>query len=123
MSSPRSSTPSRPGSSCGLGNVWPRRDYVHVADVAAALTTLATGPAEYRALNVGTGVGRSVADVLDTVSEILGRSPLVDRDPARERSTDGHLVADIAGITSTGWQAQWTFEATMRQQLEGAGAL
>jgi UDP-glucose 4-epimerase len=112
------------GQQLRLGNVWPRRDYVHVADVAAALTTLATGPAEYHAMNVGTGIGRSVADVLGTVTEILGRDPLVDRDPARERSTDGHLVADISGITSaTGWKAQWTFEATMRQLLDQAGAL
>ena len=106
-----------------LGNVWPRRDYVHVADVTSALTTLATGPAEYTAVNVGSGVGRSVADVLETLSEIMGRAPLVDRDPGRERATDGHLVADIATITSsTSWRPRWTFEATLRQLLDQAGS-
>jgi UDP-glucose 4-epimerase len=105
-----------------LGNVWPRRDYVHVADVAAALCALAAGSAESTAVNVGTGIGRSVADVLDTVAEVLGRAPQAERDPARERAVDGHLVADTARIAATGWEPNWTFEAGMRQLLDEAGA-
>jgi UDP-glucose 4-epimerase len=106
-----------------LGNVWPRRDYVHVADVAAALCALAVGPAESTALNVGTGVGRSVADVLEAVAAIVGREPRVVRDPGRERATDGHLVADVSRITaSTSWRPRWALEDTMRQLLGDAGA-
>jgi UDP-glucose 4-epimerase len=111
------------GTRLQLGNIWPRRDYVHITDVAAALCALAVGPAESTAVNVGTGIGRSVADVLDTVTEILGRTPKVDRDPTRERDTDGHLVADIARITtSSTWRPRWTFEASMRQLLDEVGA-
>ena len=73
-------------------------------------------------MNVGSGVGRSVADALATITDILGRAPQVQRDPGRERDTDGHLVADITTITTaTAWRPRWTFEATMRQLLQQAG--
>ena len=106
-----------------LGNVWPRRDYIHVADVASALCALAVGEPVSTAVNVGTGVGRSVADALDTLAEIMGHPPVVHRDPARERSTDGHLVADVTLLSSlTGWQPEWTFEATLRELLSATGS-
>ena len=111
------------GNELQLGNIWPRRDYVHVADVAAALSALASGPAEYAAVNVGYGrrpIRRRRARRPSPT--ILGRAPQVQRDPARERDTDGHLVADITRITtSTAWRPRWTFEATMRQLLRQAG--
>lgn len=111
------------GRTLQLGNTWPERDYIHVADVASALLALADGPADSVAVNVGTGVGRSVADILTVVGDVVGRPVPVHRDPARERATDGHLVADITRITSqTSWRPAWTFEATMRQLLEDAGA-
>jgi len=111
------------GRTLELGNTWPQRDYIHVADVASALVTLADGPAGSVAVNVGTGVGRSVADILTVVGDVIGRPVPAHRDPARERATDGHLVADVGRITGeTGWRPAWTFEDTMRQLLEDAGA-
>ena len=73
------------------------RDYVHVTDLAdahvAALQYLLDGNAS-RAINVGTGRGYSVREVVDTVKRVTGRDfacPIGQRregDPAR-------LVADV----------------------------
>jgi UDP-glucose 4-epimerase len=52
------------------------RDYVHVEDVASAhLKALAaTGTSGYAAYNLGTGVGTSVAQVIDIVRSLTGRA-------------------------------------------------
>lgn len=104
-----------------LGNEWPRRDYVHVADVASALCELASGPAESTAFNVGTGESHSVSDLLDVLADITGHSLARQTDPQRERATDGHLVADTSRITQhTRWRPRWSFEDTVRQLLSAA---
>lgn len=108
------------GSPLRLGILWPRRDYVHVDDAAAALVCLASGGPESLAANVGTGIGRSVTDLVDIVSGVLGREAHLESDPSRRRHTDGHLVADVGLMTRTiGWHPAWPLEATVRQLVEG----
>jgi UDP-glucose-4-epimerase GalE len=62
------------------------RDYVHVQDLARAhvlaVEQLDAGAA-FRALNLGTGVGRSVREVVDTVGRIAGRPVPVELGPRR----------------------------------------
>ena len=67
------------------------RDYIHVTDLARAhvvgLKTMMEGPIESQAINLGTGQGYSVREVIDTVRRIQGdgnrstsrRSAKVDR--------------------------------------------
>jgi len=65
------------------------RDYIHVADLSAAHVA-AAGLVEAepmaQALNVGRGVGSSVAEVMDMVSEVVGFS--VDPEPVGRRPGD-----------------------------------
>lgn len=84
------------------------RDYIHVADLAAAHVAAVAAldkPGAHVAWNVGTGNGYSVAEVIAEVERTVGapvRRELVGRrpgDPAR-------LVADAQAITAaTGWRA------------------
>jgi len=62
----------RGGSVLRLGDLEPRRDYVHVRDVAEALVRLAAYDGPEAVFNVGTGIGTSVRDLVDTLSEVLG---------------------------------------------------
>jgi UDP-glucose 4-epimerase len=74
------------------------RDYVHAQDLAdahiAALDLIDRTGFGFDAINIGTGVGASVLEVIDTISEVTGKSirpKIVDRrigDPAS-------LVADV----------------------------
>ena len=80
------------------------RDYVHVADVAAAHLAAARALEDGSAgatYNVGRGVGSSVLEVLATVAEVTGRDTaydVVDRrpgDPARIVASVDRITADL----------------------------
>jgi len=84
------------------------RDYIHIADLAAAhlltLDALAANPAESLTLNVGYGHGASVLEVLDAIDRVSGKKLkrfIVDRRPGDV----ARLVADTRRIRSRlGWQ-------------------
>ena len=76
------------------------RDYIHVGDLARAHVAALKAPVvagSFAALNVGTGVGHSVFEVLGATEQVLGRrapfvlGPRRPGDPAR-------LVADASRI-------------------------
>jgi UDP-glucose 4-epimerase len=72
------------------------RDYIHVADLAdahlQAIERLGAGTSS-QAINLGTGVGQSVQQVIDTVGRVSGRPVPFDRAPRREGDPP-ELVAD-----------------------------
>jgi UDP-glucose 4-epimerase len=83
------------------------RDYIHVQDLAAAhLAALARleaggtlGP-----INLGSGRGYSVREVLDTAGRVLGQ-PIPHTLTARRGGDPARLIADPATATATlGWQ-------------------
>jgi nucleoside-diphosphate-sugar epimerase len=94
-----------------LGNLAPVRDYNYVTDTVSAL--LAVGGCDAavgRTLNIGTGRGTSVGDVVLHVQDILGRPLEVVTDAERVRSGAievGRLVADASALEAlTGWRPQ-----------------
>jgi UDP-glucose 4-epimerase len=84
----------RRGGMVSVGNVDSRRDFIHVEDVVTLLCRILEMPMPPATINAGTGVATSVAEVLDTLQDLVGR-PLPWRlDPARLRSLDReHLQA------------------------------
>lgn len=85
------------------------RDYVHVADLASAhvmaVQRLLDG-GESRALNLGTGHGHSVREVIDAVSRVSGSQPPCQNAPRREGDPPS-LVADPSLARKTlGWEAR-----------------
>jgi UDP-glucose 4-epimerase len=83
------------------------REFVHVADLAAAYA-LALDAAEvgrHRVLNVGSGTGVRVGEVVEAVEQVSGRRvPVVRRPPASEPQA---LVADSTRIRSElGWRPE-----------------
>ena len=86
------------------------RDYIHVMDLAEAhlrgLSYLTDG-GESAALNLGTGNGHSVREVIATVASISGRSVPV-REAARRAGDPPVLVADASGASRLlGWQPMY----------------
>ena len=83
------------------------RDYIHVSDLAdahlRALDHLAAG-GDSVALNLGTGRGCSVREVIAAVERIGGR-PVPRREAARRPGDPPELVADPAlALARLGWQ-------------------
>ncbi len=97
------------------------RDFVHVTDLAAAhLMSLAQleGGGASRALNLGTGRGASVLEVVRAVERVSGRAvpremaprrpgdpPVLVADPARARLELGWAprYSDLDVIVATAW--------------------
>ncbi len=113
------------------------RDYIHVCDLAdahvVALTLLDRSECP-PAVNVGTGRGYSVAQVIEAVERVTGRSvnrvvaPRRPGDPAslvadctllRQISTWRPGRSDISGIVSTAWKWHWHAKRTV---IEGAAS-
>jgi UDP-glucose 4-epimerase len=89
-----------------LGNMTPKRDYVHVSDIASGLTALLEAThAEHRAYNIGTGAEHSVGDLIDALSQVLGRELEVVSEAGRRRRLDRqHLLSDISRMRDeVGW--------------------
>ena len=100
-----------------LGNIMPRRDFIHTSDVARAYAKLAFDEISkgYHVVNLGSGVEYSVQEILLKMSEIIGRDIIYQKDPSRFRHTERmHLVADIAEI---GRLVNWTPEMSIDDGL------
>jgi UDP-glucose 4-epimerase len=96
-----------------LGNLQSVRDYVHVDDVSRAVVSAVEGELPgCTSVNVGSGTGRSVADVVEALGELLGRVLEVVSVPARRRAVDRpFLVADIERAGRLlGWEPAVSFE-------------
>ncbi|HPA20675.1 MAG TPA: NAD-dependent epimerase/dehydratase family protein [Verrucomicrobiae bacterium] len=84
-----------------MGNTSPRRDFVHVEDVADAFATLAEAPlpSSFGVYNVGSGTEYSAADVVRLLGETIGEAVEIDERPELKRRVDRHCqLADIAKI-------------------------
>jgi UDP-glucose 4-epimerase len=85
------------------------RDFVHVLDLADAHTRAVEhllGNGASQALNLGTGHGTSVKELLETVQNVVGRSFSIQYGPRREGDSPA-LVADNSLAKRTiGWSPQ-----------------
>jgi UDP-glucose-4-epimerase GalE len=84
------------------------RDYVHVQDLARAhVAALASASAPFRAYNLGTGEGRSVRQVIDSVARVTGREVRA-RVAARRVGDPPVLVASVDRARSElGFEPRW----------------
>jgi UDP-glucose 4-epimerase len=106
-----------------FGGDWPTRDgsairdYIHVVDLAEAhlaaaqrLESLAPNETMLRSLNIGTGAGTTVLEVIDAVRRVTGQDfepAIVARragDPARVVADSGAAQRDLS------WVAKFTIE-------------
>lgn len=71
------------------------RDYVFVRDCASAmLSAIKTSSAGYRVLNIGSGTGISLPDLVETISDVIGKKAIVEKVPRPVGDYNGG-VADI----------------------------
>jgi UDP-glucose 4-epimerase len=87
------------------------RDYVHVQDLAdahmAAIELVENSDPGFQAVNIGTGVGASVLEVIDMVSEVTGTS-IEPRIVDRREGDPASLVADVSKAKEVlGWESKY----------------
>jgi UDP-glucose 4-epimerase len=90
------------------------RDYVDVRDIAGAHLAAADSTAVLPlAMNVGTGRGGSVREVIKLVCEAAGRSDVVAEEKERRAGDPAFLCADVSLIKSAiGFTSKYSLEAS-----------
>jgi UDP-glucose 4-epimerase len=89
-----------------LGNMDPKRDFIHTYDMAEALIRLFEKfDVGFDIFNLGRGIEYSMHEVVAAFSSVLEEEITVETDPERVRKSDRmHLLADISKIRQfTGW--------------------
>lgn len=89
-----------------VGNLEARRDFVHVADGAAAFATLVEKGTGGEIYNLGSGTARSIRQALDQLIAVSGHRVEIEVDQERIRPVDVPLLcADASKLESLGWTA------------------
>lgn len=91
-----------------LGNLFPKRDYIHVGDAAEGFLRLANLRGEQPApliSNLGTGRSYGVREIVERIAEAAAVALEIEQDPERIRSNDRPLLCASTQTLHalTGW--------------------
>jgi len=94
------------------------RDYIHVADVVRAASMLMDYDGEMHVFNIGSGVGRSISDVVAAIEQAVGHN--IEALYSSSRALD--VPANVLDISRAKTELDWTpgvvFEEGLRRTLE-----
>ena len=111
------------------GTGTPKREFLHVDDVAAATVFLMDHYDGEGIVNVGTGSDVTIAELAQTIGEVVGYTGAIVFDPTRPDGTPRKWL-DVSKATELGWTAsiglregiastyQWFREHTTRVRRE-----
>ena len=90
-----------------LGNLEPKRDFIHTSDMANAIELLLEKFNNgIDTFNLGQGQEYSVVEIVEAFEKAIGEKIIIKQDPNRMRKSDRmHLLADISKLKAyTGWE-------------------
>jgi len=108
------------------GSGTPRREFLHVDDLAAACLHLLTVPNPPEWVNVGTGTDTTIREIAETVASIVGYSGETLWDTTKPDGTPQKLL-DVSRLAKSGWVSkiglQEGLERTIAWYRSNIGAL
>ncbi|MER8475412.1 NAD-dependent epimerase/dehydratase family protein [Mesorhizobium sp. M1163] len=106
-----------------LGNLKPRRDYIHAEDTAAGVAALAgdTGEASFDVMNIGSGRDASVEELVRLIGAAMKVDIEIVEDKARLRRVDrATQLAKVDKIGNrVGWSAKIELPAAVADIVRG----
>ena len=87
------------------GTGSPRREFLHVDDLARACVHLLEGYDAPEPINVGVGDDVTIRSLAELVAEVVGYDGTLEWDTTRPDGTPRKLL-DVSRITALGWQAE-----------------
>ena len=95
-------------------------DWIMVDDVVTALVALAEGPASVgRVVDVGTGVGHTVRQVVDTIADVLGTTIVPNWGAVPDRPGEVDNLADVSAAKElAGWSAAADLKSGLARTVE-----
>jgi GDP-L-fucose synthase len=99
------------------GTGTPRREFLHVDDMAAACLHLMEhydGPEQ---VNVGTGSDVTIAEIAETVARVVGYSGTTEWDTSKPDGTPQKLL-DVSKLAKEGWTSHIGLEDGLRSTIQ-----
>ena len=102
-------------------NLWgtgkPRREFLHVDDLAKAVIVCLDNYDEDQQINIGTGIDLTVVELAEKIAKSTGFSGSINWDVAREDGTP-QKVLDIQKITNLGWKPTINLDQGIKLTVE-----
>lgn len=93
----------------------PRRDYVYVTDLVAAIAKAVARESSFEVVNIGTGVSYSVEELIRIIQEVKGTAlPVIS---GAERRKD-EVMDTVADISKAGRLLGWRPEVSLREGIK-----
>ncbi len=99
------------------GSGRPRREFLHVDDLADAVIFLMETWSDDEPVNIGTGTDITIAELARLIAEIVGFSGRFVFDPSKPDGAPRKLL-DISKLTALGWHPRITLVEGVRQIYE-----
>lgn len=93
------------------------RDYVYVGDVIDAFLRVASYTGEHRVMNIGSGAGKSLKDVIAAIETLLGREVSYRLLPGRRFDVPVSILDSARACTALGWQPKTSFDTGLSRML------
>jgi GDP-L-fucose synthase len=87
------------------GTGTPRREFLHVDDLAAALVFLLENYDDPQTINVGVGQDITIREIAEIMAEVVGFSGEIVQDTSKPDGTPRKLL-DVSRLTALGWQPE-----------------
>ena len=87
------------------GSGQPRREFLHVDDLADAVVFLMKTWSEEEPINIGTGTDVKIAELARLIADIVGFSGRFEFDPSKPDGTPRKLL-DVSRLRALGWSPQ-----------------
>jgi GDP-L-fucose synthase len=85
------------------GSGTPRREFIHVDDLADACATILEKYDDPAPINVGTGTDVTIRELAELVADVVGFTGTINFDPAKPDGTPRKLL-DVSKLEGLGWK-------------------
>lgn len=99
------------------GSGTPRREFLHVDDLASALVFLLENYDSPDTINVGVGEDVSIRELAEIVASVVGYTGTLTQDTSKPDGTPRKLL-DVSRLSALGWKAQIGLKEGIRETYE-----
>lgn len=100
------------------GDGMSARDYIHVDDVTSAMAAAAAHTGPDRVFNIGSGVPRTLNEIIETIGDVLGSEIRIDRKPSRGIDIPTSCLDITLAGRELGWTPSIDFKNGLRRTIE-----
>jgi GDP-L-fucose synthase len=108
---------SRAATVSNWGTGTPRREFLHVDDMASACLHLLENYDGPDQVNVGTGTDVTIKEIAETIARVVGFTGTTEWDSSKPDGTPQKLL-DVSKLAEAGWTAQIALEDGLRSTVE-----